>query len=215
MYLINEKTAEFFGIVFGDGYLNNYKREKSTNYVLEIAGHSINDKTYLSKYVLKLCETLFNKTPKLVFKKDQQTMYIRINSKAINNFMIQQGFIKGKKKKMELPEWIKNNDNYMRFFIRGVTDTDGSVCPIRKRNYPRIRITNTNFIVINEIHKWLEKMGIKHAFGERETKRNGKSSKQLMVEINGFERTKKFIELIGFKNPKHINKYNRLIQQKL
>ena len=54
------KLAEFLGIMFGDG--SSYRREIGTkirDYQIRIAGHLIDDKEYLTRFVKPLAKNLF------------------------------------------------------------------------------------------------------------------------------------------------------------
>ncbi|MDI6720883.1 MAG: hypothetical protein QMD85_00730 [Candidatus Aenigmarchaeota archaeon] len=111
-----------------------------------IAGNSINDKIYLTKHVKCLLEKLFEIEPKVIIKTDQQTMYLRIRSVEISDYLETIGLKKGPKNNIKIPSWIIKNEIYMRRFLSGLVDTDGSLA-IKKRYrktpyYPVISIAS-------------------------------------------------------------------------
>ncbi len=137
--------AEFIGILSGDGYIGAY----NGNYFIEIAGHSESDLDYLSKYVLKLIVKLFNIKPTIIVRKDQQSMYLRISSKGLYHYLLNLGFVSGRKTKLKIPSWILNDENFMLSFIKGLMDTDGSLVSINRKQkkypfYPRVSLSLEN-----------------------------------------------------------------------
>jgi len=142
----SKELAELIGIIFGDGSMNIYKKRTSIAAVLTIVGHSIDDKDYLTNHVTKLIEKLFNIKPTQRIRKEQQVLELRIGSKGIVNFLETKGIKLGPKINLETPDWILKKEDYIIHFIRGLTDTDGSLA-VKKRYrekpyYPTIKITS-------------------------------------------------------------------------
>ena len=136
----SEDLAEFVGILLGDGHLNRQE--------FSIAGNSVGDMPYLSGYVKTLVEKLFSTEPKIIVKTDQQTMYLRIRSVEISEYLVKTGLKNGPKNDIKIPSWIMENEEYMKRFLRGLVDTDGSLA-IKKRYrkvpyYPVISISSKN-----------------------------------------------------------------------
>ena len=80
----SKDLAEFWGIMAGDGYMNKYGQYFS---LAEIAGDSRLDREYLLLYVNHLIKRLFNINPSLCFKKNENTMYLRIMSKGFLEYL--------------------------------------------------------------------------------------------------------------------------------
>ena len=114
---LSEDLAEFAGILIGDGSLSN------CNYEITISLNSIYEMPY-ANYIKSLVKKLFGIYPRVYTQKN--TIRVRINSKALFNFLLHIGIPYGKKKK-EVPRWIKEKEEYTIGFLRGLIDTDGSI----------------------------------------------------------------------------------------
>lgn len=156
----SKELSEFIGILTGDGYIGYYK--KHNNYILEICGHSHLDLVYLQSYVKNLIKNLFNLEPSYTIRSEQNTCRVRVCSKGLIQYLERIGFVKGKKEQIKIPEWIFKNDSFMKYFVRGLVDTDGSLMLFAsKNNYPAISITSKSKILISQISTWLIKKGFK------------------------------------------------------
>lgn len=111
--------AEFMGIVFGDGGINN-------NWQLVISLNSKSDLDY-SKHVIELIKLLFNLEVSVRKRPKQNTLVIVCSSTNLLEFLIKNGAVMGNKIKQQfdIPGWIKGNLGYEKAFIRGMVDTDG------------------------------------------------------------------------------------------
>ena len=201
--------AEFLGILTGDGYMNFYPY--NNEYVVEIAGHSKDDLNYF-KYLNVLILKLFNIEPKKYIRKDQNSAYLRLRSKGVFYFLKKMGFVIGRKGQINIPEWIKKDDLYMAYFIKGLVDTDGSLS-LKKRYkskpyYPVINISSKSKILLNIVSSWLRKRGFSYWFGKeiKKDKRNDVITKIYRVELSGKKNLVNWIKFIGFSNYKHIKK---------
>jgi intein/homing endonuclease len=199
----SEELAEFLGILFGDGYLNKYARNK---YLIEIAGHSEKDLEY-HYFIRKYCEKFFNISPKLIIRKDQNTLYSRIISKNMFLFLRSAGMPKGKKTRLSIPSWIKKNSLYLNAFIRGVYDTDGSII-LRKRKQNSISLKMKSKTLVNEIKEALEQQGYFVAYNvEKRSDPRGFNSTTYCIRINRKVMIKRFMEEIGSSNPYKLKKW--------
>ncbi len=113
------ELAEFFGILLGDGGINN-------DWQVNIALNSIADATY-AKYVTRLCETLFAVAPAVRKSKNRNTLVISLASTTVVNFVVSKGLVRGNKIKggARIPDWILANKEYRKNCVRGLMDTDG------------------------------------------------------------------------------------------
>ena len=116
MLSLTPELAEFFGILFGDGYMNKYK---DYHYLIEIAGHLEKDFEYHTCYIKKLMKLLFDIEPHLTLRKYQKTLYTRISSKKIFHILEEIGMPKGRKTNLMIPAWIKDNPEHFITFIKG------------------------------------------------------------------------------------------------
>ena len=113
------ELAEFFGIMIGDGGINN-------SWQANITLNSIKDLDY-SRYVYKLIKRLFSITPYGFTYKTKNALRILINSTSIVDFLISQGLLQGDKlaQGLSIPTWILQDETYKSACVRGLLDTDG------------------------------------------------------------------------------------------
>ena len=113
------QLAEFFGIMMGDGGINN-------PWQANITLNSIADAPYI-EYVANLSQKLFGIEPAIRKQKNKQAVIVSIASTSVVDFLVSQGLPRGNKIKgdLHIPEWIWRNPSYRRACIRGLIDTDG------------------------------------------------------------------------------------------
>lgn len=111
--------AEFLGIVLGDGGINN-------DWQLVISLNSVLDADY-SIYIADLIKKLFNITPTVRKRPNQNTLVIVSSSTSLIDFLVSKGAVRGNKilQKIDIPLWIKGSLEYKKTFVRGLVDTDG------------------------------------------------------------------------------------------
>lgn len=201
----SKELAEFIGILYGDGYVNKCK---NNDYVIEIAGHSKNDLEYHNEYIRPLIKSLFNLEPKWIFKKNQNTLYTKISSKEILNFLKEMGVPTGRKNYLIVPDWIKNNKGFFIAFTRGIFDTDGSVV-VRKRGQHSISLNLKNEELIDEIKSFLESLGYFVA-KYKDKKSYCKTADTYCIRVNRKKLIRKFMEEIGSSNPYKLERLMRI-----
>ncbi len=132
------ELAELAGIVLGDGSL--YFSKKHNAYQFVMTGHKQNDREYYETFLLPLLERNFGKSFTFNFVKGVNMIRIRSQKRKIIEDISKLGIPIGNKQKnnVQIPSWIFSNKKFLRACIRGLIDTDGSVCPITGRNYSYI-----------------------------------------------------------------------------
>lgn len=156
----SENLAEFFGIMMGDGGINN-------PWQANITVNSIKDKDY-SKYIFTLCGELFGVTPVIWKRKGMNALIISLASTSIVDFLVKNGLPRGNKLKngLNIPEWILNKSHYRKACVRGLMDTDGCafvhIHRINNKVYKNIGLTFTSYSpkLIFEVADILEEFGI-------------------------------------------------------
>ena len=115
------QLAEFFGIMIGDGGINN-------PWQANITLNSIKDILY-AKYISNLCKKLFGITPAIRKRKTRNALVVSLASTSIVDFLVVHGLVRGNKIKtgLNIPGWILNNSSYKKACIRGLIDTDGCI----------------------------------------------------------------------------------------
>ncbi|MFH1520097.1 MAG: hypothetical protein ABID61_00470 [Candidatus Micrarchaeota archaeon] len=132
-----EKLAEILGIFLGDGSI--YANEQHGVVQIVVTGHLKHDFNYLVHYVKPLLETTLS--AKFKIKRHWlNAVQIYSQTKSTASKLNELGFPTGNKvvNNVEIPSWVFGSKKYLRACIRGLIDTDGSVCPITGRDYPYI-----------------------------------------------------------------------------
>ena len=211
----SKELAEFIGILTGDGYISNDKNKNS--YIVEIAGNKILDKEYLESYITNLIKRLFNIKPKLYYKSQQNTMYVRMLSKGLYSYLLTIGFKTGKKEQIGIPTWILHDNGLMFSFIKGVIDTDGSLMLINKKSkkskfYPIVCIKVKSKVLVRKIGRFLKKFGFRVNIIEDELRADKRGYKETIISsviLSGRSNLNLWVNIINFRNKRHLDKYNR------
>jgi intein/homing endonuclease len=188
----NEKLAEFVGIMMGDGGVSKYH--------ISITLNSKTDKEY-SIFVCKLIKSLFRTTPTKHKRKDSLAMDIVVNRTKLSIFCKNIGLKVGNKLKqgLDIPNWIKENEDYKKACVRGLIDTDGSfykhsyMVKGKRYDYIKIGFSSRSPQLIDSVQKILEKLCIN-------AKINYNSSE---VKIESQKGVRQYLRIIGTNNPKH------------
>jgi hypothetical protein len=113
--------AEFFGIMLGDGHVARYQTfvtlgTKEYNYVC---------------YVRALMTSLF-KVPATICRKKNGYHDVYIGSVELAGWLLSQELVSNKvEAQVGVPGWLYEKKAYMRVFLRGFFDTDGSIYKLR------------------------------------------------------------------------------------
>lgn len=113
--------AEFFGIMFGDGGVTHFQ-------IVVTLGNK--EASYV-EYIRDLIGKIFHVYPKVSIRK---TGYrdVYLGSVDLTSWLLNNGFVYNKvKSQVGVPKWIFSDEKYMRRFLRGFFDTDGSIYKIR------------------------------------------------------------------------------------
>ncbi len=189
-----KEFAEFYGIMLGDGCI--YSNLSG----FCISSNSVLDKEYIESYVSKLILNLFGIKPKIYYSKQAKAIRCVIYSKKIANYLISFGFPKGKKIKGNLiiPELFFENPKLLNYCIRGIVDTDGSVCP-----HPNTKIMLSISILSKPLLKSciraLNKTKIYFGYYNKG------------INMYGSDKLNNYFKLIGSSNPKNILKYQTFV----
>ena len=181
--------AELLGIIFGDGYLSKYHFSVYLN--------KICDKEY-SYFVVDLIKGIFRgiHVGSNVVDKNG-VIVIQVSSKKICEYLRNIGFNPVRK----IPRWIERSQDFMKPFIRGLFDTEGSVGFKRfagrrgKYLYKQLIVTSRNKNLLDFLPKGLKKLGFSPTMNSRKN-----------IYISNQKDIKRFVQEIGLHNPKLINK---------
>jgi hypothetical protein len=211
---LSEDLAYLCGILSGDGCISiNYKKGV---YVIILVGNPKSEIEFYDYIIIPLFRKLFGiqVNPRIT---DHKTVYVLpIHSKALVNFFIRNfDFPIGKKyNKLRMPQIIRSDQKYVISFIRGLADTDFCIS-LKKtnkeyRHYPVINCVSKSRVIIEQVSKELAKLGL---IGYESLdykwfdKRFDKELTINRIELVGHKRLLKWMDMIGFKSPKNLAKF--------
>ncbi len=179
--------AEFFGIILGDG--NVYVNKKYGAYQIRVACHPLQEREY-AQFVSNLFRTLFGLKSSLT--KRGRGLYVCVNSRELSTFLLNN--LPGLKSRFTFQSWLLEDPKCLGSFVRGLTDTDGSVYRLSNKDPGTVRIgfKNTDRSLSCAYRKALLKLGFHPS---KLIHRN--------VFLTRKEDTNRYLKEIGFHNTKH------------
>jgi DNA-binding transcriptional regulator WhiA len=143
----SRQLAEFLGIMLGDGHISHFQA---------IVTLGTKEYPYVA-YVQRLMTSLFGVEARIHEKKSgYRNVYI--GSVQITDWLRKQGLVSDKvAAQVDVPSWIFNKSEYMRAFVRGFFDTDGSIYKLRFGT--QISITNCSIPLLLALQRMLRTLG--------------------------------------------------------
>ena len=183
--------AEFLGIMLGDGHLSHFQF---------IVSLGTKEEQY-AVWVAKLCKQLFGVTPKIAVRTSgYRDVYF--GSVHITKWLRAMGLVGNKvKSQIDIPRWIFENHEFMKRFVRGFFDTDGSVYQIRYGI--QISFTNHSLPLLASLRKMLIVLGYKPS-----------RLSSWKVYITHQEEVRRFFGEISPKNFKHIRRFKAILEMR-
>ena len=130
---ITEDFAEIVGILAGDGTV-------SKSGLIDVTGSSVEEEAYHRSRIAKLFQSVFNRNVRS--KITSSIIDSSFTSIDIARFLNSLGIPLGKKANLKMPKKIKVSRKLSTAYLRGLFDTDGTVC---KRNSHNIRVCYGSF----------------------------------------------------------------------
>jgi len=197
----SEELAELFGIILGDGHVEETKiGTRIRVYCIDISGDFRKDKIYLENYVSNLLNRLFGEGGRIKVPKTTNGIHLVIYGKKIIEFVKKKGINSGNKKvnHQKIPDWILENKGYLAACLRGLIDTDGCIYYISKKTNKNLRISFTSYIpaLMNDVRTSLIGLGFHPS----------KVMRGEDICISSKEDVDKFLKEIGFSNDKHLKR---------
>ena len=195
----SQMLAEFFGIMMGDGGINNL-------WQITITLNAVGDAKY-ARYVVNLCKELFGILPVIRRRCGSKTLVISLASTSVVDFLVYKGLPRGDKIKngLKIPEWILQKRSYQISCLRGLIDTDGCIFVHKHKVfgnlYKNIGLSFRNYSpnLIFVLAALLEKFGIiAHISGRGHD-----------VSIYQVEAVKKYLKIVGTSNYRIGSVYNK------
>ncbi|MAE13627.1 hypothetical protein CMO92_03605 [Candidatus Woesearchaeota archaeon] len=205
----NKYVAEIVGLSFGDGSLT-FRKNGSLRY--QLRGH-VEEKVFYDKHIIPLFEKNIGKVnithytgKKPYYGICSENQYLCLGLKSL-------GIPVGPKKDLKIPAWIKSDESFLKMFLRGLFDTDGSLFCGKDYNYSekkhiklRMSLASTSYNLIKEVSLSLKRLGI-HNLIIKPYKQKKKNWKDLnKIQIDG-PNVQDFLNNISLKNFKHLSKY--------
>ena len=202
---MSENLAEEIGLHLGDGSMNYY----SNKGFYQLRGHIKDDREHYSIRIKYLYKKLFNLDVNLRNMKTTGVIGFQIWNNSLVKFKHEiLGLPLGKKLDFKIPNVIIGK-NLFYAFMRGIFDTDGCLYIENKRGkpYPRLEVKTISKSFSTNANKLLNQYKINSTY--HEYKRKEKNWNNLYtISIRGFSSVRKWMNVIGSNNPKHLKKWN-------
>lgn len=183
------ELAEFFGIMLGDGNLSHFQTAVTLG----------NKEAYYAKYVAELMEDIFRVSARIcIRKKGYRDVYI--GSVEITNWLLKEGLVFNKvKAQVDVPKWIFSKPIYMKRFLRGFFDTDGSVYKLKYGI--QLSFTNRSKPLLVSLQKALFALGYKASL-----------ESVYKIYLTRRKDLENFFKEIRPQNPKHLKRYKLFVK---
>jgi len=181
--------AEFVGMILGDGHIKDmsYVEDEKyvTNYILEFTFHQ-DDKEIINR-AIKLFERCVGRTPTVSHNKNNKGVKVRLYSKDLVDLLKKHGIRPGNKteRQVSVPEWVKEDRNFQKHCLKGLTDTDGTIYVRGKEKATVVQFKNASEPLLNDFDEMCENLGIRCSKGGYRT-----------VQVAAKEEVDRFIRLI-------------------
>lgn len=187
--------AEICGIHAGDGWLSSYTNEVGY-------GTSPKEEQYFQE-VLRLYRKVFGIDKVRILRR--LAVEFRFQSKSTQEELMQVGFPRGRKlDKLHTPDFIFQQEEYIKRFLRGLIDTDGNAYWRPNVNRYNLTITwsTTSQQLADEIVRMLRNLGYTPQISALKPKPTDGHIRRVMHRIILMRHAdvKKFLEEIGFRN---------------
>ena len=215
MLLRNPKTAEIVGLCFGDGSLTQRNSGKDLGKLrFQLRGNITEDRDHYNHHIIPLFERVFKIRINPIEDKSKTESYgLAIEIQRVCNLLIKLGVPLGIKRELIIPSWITKNDEFLKCFIRGYMDTDGSIYCGKDYNYPekgyiklRMSISSISINLIKEVSHSLKRLQVHNLVIKSYTPKDKRQKKFSKLQIDG-PNVVDYFSKIGTKSSKHFTKY--------
>lgn len=209
--LDDELLAYETGVHIGDGSLQIVA---GGTHSVRYFGHSQDDWIFYAEVVPKILNHLYNKDARPTKRLDANTCTLSLCSKAVATFKRDElGLPNGNKNQLiGLPQFVKKDKKLLASCLRGIADADFSLFFANKGgsySHPTISCTMSNKALIMDLEQSLKGFGFSlGAHYDVQRQRNGKTHLEHVLTICGKSQLQKWMDEIGFSNPKHKTKFD-------
>ncbi len=192
--------AEFIGIMLGDGCL-------SSQFQVGIAFNSETDRAY-GGYLQRLFQKLFGISATIQQRCETHGWTVVASSRALVEHLQVLGLVQGNKvaNQVDAPQWIWTRPIYQQACLRGLMDTDGSVYRYAHRVYGYryhhvgLCFTNHSRPLLLSAERLLKNCGFRPRAGGYH------------VSLNRQEEIRRYFRLVGSRNPKHVERFQKYFE---
>ncbi len=208
---LNRNFALLYGIMLGDGCLSLVYGKKK---FIVIAGSMQDDVPFFEDIIKPIIKNLIGKDIPIRFRESNNVIYLHFIKNNLFDFIASFGYPLGKKgNKLFIPK-IFYDKKLVKYIIRGFFATDGSLVLTDNNGtlYPRVEANGIAKDLIEEISIFLNSKGINCKFYKAKRLkfdafgRSFMHQDQYRLQMNGKKNLRKFEKIIGFVNPKQIER---------
>ncbi|PIR41315.1 MAG: hypothetical protein COV31_01885 [Candidatus Yanofskybacteria bacterium CG10_big_fil_rev_8_21_14_0_10_46_23] len=146
---LSRDLAEFVGVLCGDGHIAQY----------QIWVHLGNKEGRYAKNICQLFKKICGQNLSW-YKRNKRDIDLFISSISLVKFFKNMGLVGNKiKKSLRIPNWIFSDGEYLRRFIRGFFDTDGSI--YRLKFGVQISFTSKSTMLLKDTRRVLLLLGFR------------------------------------------------------
>ena len=197
-FKLTKWIAYEIGVHVGDGNMYSYNRTHRITY----SGNLANEGKFYKESLMKLIKKIYKVQPRYYERKSDNTVLLVINSKKLiefkNKFF---GLPIGAKDEIEIPKVIRKNPSLIKWFMKGLGDTDFSLSFKKDRkelhSQPRLELYTKSKKLFRQVCEILKKFGF--TFGKNIVKKE--KQKGYIVRIYGKQNLQLWLKNFGFSNP--------------
>lgn len=183
----SKDLAEFFGIMLGDGHISHFQIVVSLG----------NKEEKYAEHVSLIIKKIFKTNAKISLR---STGYrdVYLGSVDITSWLFKKGLVSNKvKSQVDVPSWIFSKDEFMKGFLRGFFDTDGSIYKLKYGI--QISFCNRSLPILKSLQIMLKRL-----------RYNPSSISLYNLYLTRRKDIKRFFEEIKPSNLKHIERYLKI-----
>jgi hypothetical protein len=203
---VSELLAYETGVHIGDGSMQAIS---GSTHSVRYWGDSVNDWQFYSQVVPRILKKLYGKEVKAHKCREANKCVVAICSKAVVTYKQALGLPAGNKLQLHgLPDFVKGRRGLLAACIRGIADTDFGLY-FYKDGTPELALTLNNKPLLQDVYAQLRYLGFDPKLRlDVQRTRAGKQHTEHTLKLYGKANLEKWIQVIGFWNPKQITKYS-------
>lgn len=175
----NGDLAELIGIILGDGHIHTHDRCDS----LRIVGDA--KKMGFITHSAKLVNSVFNKQPKIMMRKDSDGVNVTLYEKNISKRL---KIPAGSRAKYEfiLPKWIENSKKHKIRFLRGLYEAEGSISHHEATYTHKLIFSNMNPCLLELVARIVRELRFTVSISAHKTQVSRKADVQKLSDLIQF-----------------------------